>query len=88
MNPVPKFAPMPLGRRREPFDHPDWIFEAKMDGFRAVSYVEGGTCRLVSRHGKEFRTFAALAAAISRDLAPHAAILAAARPQRPAGPDN
>jgi len=66
---------MPLARFDAPFDHPDWIFEAKMDGFRAVSYVEGGTCRLVSRHGKEFRMFAVVAAAISRDLAPHAAIL-------------
>jgi bifunctional non-homologous end joining protein LigD len=51
------------------------IFEPKLDGFRAAAYVEGGACRLVSRHGKEFRTFAALAAAISRDLAPHTAIL-------------
>ena len=27
---------MPLGRRREPFDHPEWIFELKYDGFRAL----------------------------------------------------
>src|SRR5215469_10000688 len=66
---------MPLAERAAPFEHPDFIFEPKMDGFRAVAYVEGGVCRLVSRHGKEFRTFAALAADISRDLAPHAAIL-------------
>jgi hypothetical protein len=30
------FTPMPLGRRREPFDHPGWIFELKYDGFRAL----------------------------------------------------
>ena len=72
---LPRITPMPLTRRGEPFDDPDWIFEAKMDGFRAVAYVEADACRLVSRHGKEFRTFAALAADISRDLAPHAAIL-------------
>jgi hypothetical protein len=29
---------MPLKRRAEPFDHPDWIFEAKLDGFRALAY--------------------------------------------------
>jgi hypothetical protein len=23
------YSPMPLGRRREPFDHPEWIFELK-----------------------------------------------------------
>jgi ATP-dependent DNA ligase len=27
---------MPLGRRREPFDHPEWIFKLKYDGFRAL----------------------------------------------------
>jgi hypothetical protein len=24
---VTHYVPMPLGHRREPFDHPDWIFE-------------------------------------------------------------
>src|SRR6516164_2311186 len=33
---------MPLARFDRPFKHPDWIFEPKMDGFRAVAYVEGG----------------------------------------------
>ena len=41
---------MPLARFDAPFDHPDWIFEPKLDGFRAVAYVEGGGCRLVSRN--------------------------------------
>jgi len=27
---------MPLGRRRDPFDHPEWIFELRYDGFRAL----------------------------------------------------
>jgi bifunctional non-homologous end joining protein LigD len=66
---------MPLIRRAEPFDDPDWIFEPKLDGYRAVAYVEGGVCRLVSRHGNEFRMFTTLRAAMARDLAPHAAIL-------------
>jgi bifunctional non-homologous end joining protein LigD len=66
---------MPLARRAEPFDDPEWIFEAKLDGYRAVAYVESGVCRLVSRNGNEFRMFTTLRAAISRDLAPHAAIL-------------
>jgi hypothetical protein len=29
---------MPLGRRRDPFDHPEWIFELKHDGFRACRW--------------------------------------------------
>jgi bifunctional non-homologous end joining protein LigD len=72
---LPYVTPMPLVRRAEPFDHPDWIFEAKLDGFRAVAYLEDGACRLVSRHGNQFRAFAALARAIAQDLTGHAAIL-------------
>jgi len=37
-----RFAnPMRLLRIPEPFDHPDWIFEPKMDGFRALAHVKG-----------------------------------------------
>jgi ATP-dependent DNA ligase len=32
---------MPLVRLPEPFDHPDWVFELKHDGFRAVAHIEG-----------------------------------------------
>jgi hypothetical protein len=31
---------MPLAHLNAPFEHPDWMFEPKMDGFRAVAYVE------------------------------------------------
>jgi bifunctional non-homologous end joining protein LigD len=34
----------------EPFDGPDWLFEIKWDGYRAVSFIEGGKARLVSRN--------------------------------------
>jgi bifunctional non-homologous end joining protein LigD len=40
---------------KEPFDNPDYIFELKHDGFRAVVYVENGECRLVSRNLKNLR---------------------------------
>ena len=46
-----------------------------MDGFRAVSYVEGGGCRLVSRNRNAFKTFEPLAQAIAQDLAGRSAIL-------------
>jgi bifunctional non-homologous end joining protein LigD len=52
---------MPLARFDTPFEHPDWIFELKLDGFRALAYVEGGTCRLVSRNRNAFKTFEPLA---------------------------
>jgi bifunctional non-homologous end joining protein LigD len=37
---------------KEPFDDPDYIFELKHDGFRAIAYIEHGGCRLVSRNLK------------------------------------
>jgi bifunctional non-homologous end joining protein LigD len=68
---------MPLDRRAEPFDDPEWIFEAKLDGYRALAYVEEGACGLVSRYGNTFKAFRfrSLAAAISRDLVGRTAIL-------------
>jgi bifunctional non-homologous end joining protein LigD len=34
----------------KPFDNPDWLFEIKWDGYRAVAFIEGGRARLVSRN--------------------------------------
>ena len=65
---------MPLARFDAPFEHPDWIFEPKMDGFRAVAYVEGGARRLVSLNRNAFKTFEPLAQAIAQDLAGRSAI--------------
>jgi bifunctional non-homologous end joining protein LigD len=31
------------------FDNPDWLFEIKCDGYRAVAFIEDGRVRLVSR---------------------------------------
>src|SRR5919197_4666143 len=31
----------------------DWLFEVKFDGYRALAYVRGGECRLVSRKGND-----------------------------------
>src|SRR5215218_404821 len=46
---------MPLLRLPEPFDHPDWLFEVKHDGFRALAHVDGHHCTLVSRNGHTFK---------------------------------
>ena len=72
---LPRVTPMPLARFDVPFEHPDWIFEPKMDGFRALAYVEGGACRLVSRNRNAFKTFEPLAQAIALELAGRSAIL-------------
>ncbi len=34
----------------EPFDSPDWLFEIKWDGYRAVAFISNGNLRLVSRN--------------------------------------
>jgi hypothetical protein len=36
-------------RARGPFDHPDFLFELKHDGWRALTYIEGDRGELVSR---------------------------------------
>ena len=56
--PLPRFDPMPLVRLRAPFDHEDWIFGPKIDGFRALAHIEDSQCRLVSRNRNAFRTLA------------------------------
>ena len=71
---LPRVTPMPLARFDAPFEHLDWIFEP-LDGFRAVAYVEGGTCRLVSRNRNAFKTFEPLAQAIGQELSGRSAIL-------------
>jgi bifunctional non-homologous end joining protein LigD len=55
---------MPLAFLRAPFNHQEWIFELKYDGFRAVAYIEAGQCRLVSRRGTAYKSFPQLCAAI------------------------
>ncbi len=32
------------------FDNPEWLFEIKWDGYRAVAFIENGRARLVSRN--------------------------------------
>lgn len=73
--PLPRFQPLAVGRRPSPFNHPDWLFELKFDGFRSVVYVEHGRCRLVSRNGNEFKSFGSLNAAIADELGGHTVVL-------------
>ena len=65
MKALPQISPMTLSRLREPFDHPDWIFELKHDGFRALAYISEGDCRLVSRRRTIFKSFAPLKEALA-----------------------
>ena len=41
---------MPLSRRPAPFGHPEWIFELKYDGFRALTALVDGRLAMWSRN--------------------------------------
>src|SRR5437016_1255225 len=63
-----QFQPMPLQRRSLPFDEPEWLFELKYDGYRALAVIERGRAQLLSRNGHPFASFSALAESISDSL--------------------
>jgi len=48
------------------FDHPDWLFEIKHDGFRALAYISEGTCTLISRKNNQFKSFATLRESLAK----------------------
>jgi ATP-dependent DNA ligase len=50
------------------------LFELKYDGFRALAYLDRGSCRLVSRNGHPFASFSALVSSITRSLESTSAI--------------
>ena len=45
---------------RQPFDHHDFLFELKHDGFRALAHIWDGKCELVSRKRNSYKSFQAL----------------------------
>jgi bifunctional non-homologous end joining protein LigD len=47
---------------REPFDHPEFLFELKHDGFRTLAYISEGHCELVSRRRNSYKSFGELRA--------------------------
>jgi hypothetical protein len=61
---------MRLLRIPEPFDHADWVFEPKMDGFRALAHIRGHHCTLVSRNGHIFKPWPQLAEEIAHSARP------------------
>jgi bifunctional non-homologous end joining protein LigD len=52
---LPRIRPMRLRLVKSAFDHPDYIFELKEDGFRALAYIQSGECKLISRNLKSVR---------------------------------
>jgi bifunctional non-homologous end joining protein LigD len=66
---------MPLIRVAGAFDHPDWVFELKHDGFRALAHVDGHQCTLVSRRRHLYKQFPQLQVEIAHSVRAHSAVL-------------
>jgi bifunctional non-homologous end joining protein LigD len=62
---LPRIQPINPTRIAAPFDHADWFFELKHDGFRALAYIEDHGCKLISRKQIVYKRFAALSTAMA-----------------------
>jgi len=52
---IPKnIQPMKATLVDEPFDDPNWIYEVKWDGYRAIATINKGEVELISRNNKTF----------------------------------
>jgi bifunctional non-homologous end joining protein LigD len=66
---LPRVQPIIPIPRKEPFDDPEWLFDFKYDGFRALLYFEQGMrCRFVSRNDNTLSRFDALCQAVAAEL--------------------
>jgi bifunctional non-homologous end joining protein LigD len=63
---LPRITLINPSRIASAFDHKDWLFELKHDGFRAVAYIGGGSCRLISRKQIQYKSFAGLCGALAK----------------------
>ena len=66
---------MRLSRRSAPFDSDQFIYELKIDGFRALAHLQDGRGELISRNGNVFRGFADLAGWLAAHFRVESAVL-------------
>lgn len=52
--PPADIAPMLATLVNEPFNDPDWVYEVKWDGYRAIAYLHGDKVDIRSRNNKSF----------------------------------
>ena len=65
---LPQFTLAQLIRIPEHFDSDEFLFELKMDGFRAIADVTTDGTRLVSRRSNTYKSFRNLCAAMHAEL--------------------
>src|SRR6185312_8263920 len=62
----PDLRPMLATLTDKPFDNPDWVFETKWDGFRAIAVAKPGNVSLCSRNGLDIsRKYPAICQALA-----------------------
>src|SRR6476619_4602665 len=66
---------MSLIQQPHPFDDPDWIYEIKHDGFRALAIIERGTCRFFSRKNNALAGYRELREAVAHEVKARTAIV-------------
>lgn len=67
MNPPHPFSPMLAELADGPFSDPDWIFETKWDGYRAIAEIRDGQVSLTSRNRQDFsETYPAITQALKK----------------------
>ena len=63
----PDLRPMLATLTDKAFDDPDWVFETKWDGFRAIAVARPGHASLYSRNGNDIsRRYPAICAALAK----------------------
>jgi bifunctional non-homologous end joining protein LigD len=72
---LPRAQPIRPTWRNDPFDDPDWLFDVKYDGFRALCYIDQGRNSLISRNNNVMTRFDALAGQVAAMLGVDDAIL-------------
>lgn len=67
-------APMLARQADEPFSDPDWIYEMKWDGYRAIAEVNKSKVRLYSRNGNTFNASYPVVVDVLKQLNIHAVL--------------
>lgn len=65
---LPTIDPVLLVPKANPFNDQDWLFEIKYDGIRALAYILGDDCQLVSADRSRLKSFDSVCSAILSGL--------------------